>query len=160
MVFNLGYTYFRWYAKIFTGYVKSKKKRRNNLIFFRDKHWIISHRFRVSHRRPGCKDICFRSTVSPSLSFMGGTKLKRNYIWGYANKNLNNIVLDNRLTDGGKVVSLTRRSPFIPPGEFLVLISVGGWVHPRAIMQLEGLGQLKNPMTSSRMEPAIFPLLA
>jgi hypothetical protein len=34
--------------------------------------------------------------------------------------------LDNRLTDGGKVVSLTRRPPFTSPGRFLVLISVRG----------------------------------
>jgi hypothetical protein len=64
--------------------------------------------------------------------------------------------LDNRLTDGGEVVSLTRRPPFTPPGRFLVLISVRGWVDPRAIVRLEGLGQLKNPMTSSGIEPAAF----
>jgi hypothetical protein len=51
--------------------------------------------------------------------------------------------VDNRLTDGGEVVSLTRRSPFTPPGRFLGLISVRGGDDPRAIMRLEGLGQLK-----------------
>jgi hypothetical protein len=31
---------------------------------------------------------------------------------------------------------------------------------PRAIVRLEGLGQLNNPMTSSEMEPAISRLVA
>jgi hypothetical protein len=44
--------------------------------------------------------------------------------------------LDNRLTDCGEVVSLTRQPPFTP-GRFLVLISVRGWVDPRAIVRLE-----------------------
>jgi hypothetical protein len=34
--------------------------------------------------------------------------------------------LDNLLTDGGKIVSLTRRPPFNPPGRFLVLVFLRG----------------------------------
>jgi hypothetical protein len=47
-----------------------------------------------------------------------------------------------------------------PPGRFLVLIYVRGWVDSRDIVQLEGLGQSKNPMTSSGIEPSTFWLVA
>jgi hypothetical protein len=40
-----------------------------------------------------------------------------------------------------------------PPGRFLVLISVRGWVDQRTIVWLEGLGQLKNPMTYRESNP-------
>jgi hypothetical protein len=45
-------------------------------------------------------------------------------------------------------------------GRFLVPISARGWVNHRAIVCLEGLGQLKNPVTSLGMEPMIFQLVA
>jgi hypothetical protein len=48
----------------------------------------------------------------------------------------------------------------LPPGKFLVLISLRGSVDSRAIVRLQGLGQLKNPMTSSWIEPATFRLVA
>jgi hypothetical protein len=67
--------------------------------------------------------------------------------------------LDNRITDDGEVVSLRSRPPFTP-GRFLVLISVSGLVDPRAIVRLEGLGQLKNAMTSLGNEPLTFRLVA
>jgi hypothetical protein len=50
-------------------------------------------------------------------------------------------------TDGGKVVSPTRW-PLLPPGRFLVLIFVRGWVDPGAIVWLEGLGKLKKCTSS------------
>jgi hypothetical protein len=57
--------------------------------------------------------------------------------------------LDNRLTVGGEVVSLTRRQPFtsrkIPGTHFCQRAEST----PRALVRLEGLGQLKNPITSS-----------
>jgi hypothetical protein len=46
------------------------------------------------------------------------------------------------------------------PGIFLVLISFRGWVDRRAIVKLEGLGQLKNPVTSSVIETTTFRLVA
>jgi hypothetical protein len=48
----------------------------------------------------------------------------------------------------------------LPPGRFPVLIFVKGGVDPRATVRLEGLGQLKNPMTSLGIEPMTFRLVA
>jgi hypothetical protein len=48
-----------------------------------------------------------------------------------------------------------RRPPFTPR-KVPVLISIRGWVDPRAIVQMEELGQMKSPMTSSVFEPTSF----
>jgi hypothetical protein len=46
----------------------------------------------------------------------------------------------------GEVVPLLAGLPLLP-GRFLVLISVRDWINPRTRVRLEGLGELKNPMT-------------
>jgi hypothetical protein len=57
-------------------------------------------------------------------------------------------------------LSAFRAGLFLLPGSSLVLISVIGWIDPRDIVRLEVLGQPKNPMTSSGIEPATFRLVA
>jgi hypothetical protein len=62
--------------------------------------------------------------------------------------------LDSRLTDAGKVVSLTRPPRFTPQKHFLVLISVRDRVNSRVIVRLERLDKLKeiNDLIGNNLE--------
>jgi hypothetical protein len=66
--------------------------------------------------------------------------------------------LGSWLKADGEVVSFMHQLPFTPPSQrFLVLIiCVRHCVEPRAIVQLEGLCQLKNPVTSLGFKPMTF----
>jgi hypothetical protein len=61
--------------------------------------------------------------------------------------------------EGGEVVILTHRPP-LPPGVFLVLIFPMGWVDPRDMERSEGDMSLKNPVTTPRIDPGTFRLVA
>jgi hypothetical protein len=56
-------------------------------------------------------------------------------------------------------LSALRAHRTLPPGRFLVLISVRGWVHPTVIVSLGGLGQLKT-FPSSGIRFATFRVVA
>jgi hypothetical protein len=62
------------------------------------------------------------------------------------------IVKCNQLIDGSDV-SIVHWLPY-PSGGFLALISVTGCIDPRAIVRLEGLGQLKNPQRDLNPRPS------
>jgi hypothetical protein len=64
--------------------------------------------------------------------------------------------LDNRLTDGGEVVSLKSRPRFTPRKIFWYAFLSEVEKPPRTFVRLEGLGRLKILITSSGLELATF----
>jgi hypothetical protein len=64
-------------------------------------------------------------------------------------------ILRQSANKSGKFVSPTHRPP-LPQGIILVLVSVRGWVDPRAIVRPEGLCQWKIPLTLSGIDLVTF----
>jgi hypothetical protein len=63
-------------------------------------------------------------------------------------KRKNTVGLDNRLTGGGEVSSLTHRPRSSPHKHFLVLVCVRGWIDNMAIVRMEGIRKLRKKMIS------------
>jgi len=66
---------------------------------------------------------------------------------------------DNRHMKVVRLSALKYRPPLPHQKIFLVLISLRGWVYPRAIVRPEGLYHWKLPKTPSRIEPATFGIV-
>jgi hypothetical protein len=97
--------------------------------------------------------ILFTRTHHWSLSCKANPVTSRGDQQGYVTSRLPHL-LHTRFTDGGEVVGLTHRPHLYPHEDSWYSFLLRGWADPRDILRLEGLGQLKNPVTSSGIESA------
>jgi hypothetical protein len=78
---------------------------------------------------------------------------KRPWRWG------SHILLDNRLADGGEIIGLMRRPHFYPQEDSWYSFLLEAESTPGPYLRREGLGQLKNSIISSGIEPATWQLV-
>jgi hypothetical protein len=112
--------------------------------------WVSNHTL-ASDRHSGLPDSLHPSRVKKvKLShYRPGQALRAPGVWGCQ-------ISRQSAHEGGKVASPTHRPPLPTPQEIsLVLISVRGWVDPRAIVRPTGLCQWK-----ISIQPATFRLVA
>jgi hypothetical protein len=69
-------------------------------------------------------------------------------------------ILRQSAHEGSKYCQPYAPAAFTPQKLFVVLISVRGWVNPKAIVRPKRLCQWKIPVTLSRIEPATFLIVA